>query len=275
MFKEGWETLVIRKRTIIMNVLLIGGFASGKKMFVNSLLCGNFVPTSPVPYNLLASMNFYYRIIFGERNGAVLTLKEQITNSMVDKASKTVLRHIAKYGINNVPPLILDESEFSEEINHYQSENILNEEQCIYSNIDIRINNRLLKDISLCLFNGIYYTNSFSDCINSLIITTDAIVFLFDASRACSKDEMELIEILPSEKLFFVVNKMDQISENERKQLIEYINYKLLDKTSYPISYISSLLAIQAVERRDINLYQKSGLPFFISNLMMNINQIR
>lgn len=193
---------------------------------------------------------------------------------MLDKASNRVLRHIAKYGPNNVPTLVFNEREFNEELKHYQEANIFEPDQCIYNNIEILTNNKLLKGISLYIFNTLYNSISFTNCEMELIQRSDAIIFLLDATTLLSVSEMELIETLPLEKLFFVVNKMDYIIENKRERLIEFVNIKLCEKTPYAISYVSSFKALKAIEIKSINLYQESGMPFFISNLMMNVNKL-
>lgn len=257
-----------------MNILIFGEIGRGKSSFINSFLCDNVDTTSSIPFYLLSASNYFYKIIYSEEKGAILTVKEHRTDSMLDKASNRVIRHIAKYGPKNVPSLIFNEREFYEELKHHQEAKIFEPDQCIYNNIDILTNNKLLKGISLYVFNSLYKSISFTNCEMELIQRSDAIIFLLDATRLCSASEMESIETLPSEKLFFVVNKMDYIRENERERLIEFANMKLSDKTSYAISYVSSFKALEAIAIKDINLYQESGMPFFISNFIMNINKL-
>lgn len=170
--------------------------------------------------------------------------------------------------------LIFNEREFYEELKHHQEAKIFEPDQCIYNNIDILTNNKLLKGISLYVFNFLDKSISFTNCEMELIQRSDAIIFLLEAQWLCTPSEMGSIETLPSEKLFFVVNKMDHIRENERERLIEFANMKLSDKTSYAISYVSLFKALKAIEIKDINLYQESGMPFFISNFIMNINKL-
>lgn len=86
-----------------MNILIIGGIGSGKSSFINSFLCDNVDTTSSIPFYLLSDSNYFYKIIYSEEKGAILTVKEHRTDSMLDKASNRVLRHIAKYGPKNVP----------------------------------------------------------------------------------------------------------------------------------------------------------------------------
>lgn len=102
--------------------------------------------------------------------------------------------------------------------------------------------------------------SKFGACLSQ----ANAILFVFNATKPYSSKEMDLIEYRLSScgiPILFVINNFDLVKKQEdRDQVVNYVNKTLSKFTSSPIYFVSSKQAIEAKQKQDSNLLEKSGI---------------
>lgn len=103
-----------------------------------------------------------------------------------------------------------------------------------------------------------------SKFMTNYLSQANAILFVFDTTKLCSNDEMNLIENRFSNynvPIMFVVNNFDLIIKQEdRDWVVKYVNKTLSKFTSSPIYFVSSKQAMEAKQKQNNNLLEKSGI---------------
>lgn len=145
-------------------------------------------------------------------------------------------------------------------------------ENCDYEIGEIKIttNNEFVKHNRITLLNPINSYNTDFVKFETVCATSDLVIFITSATFCCTKDENELIELIPREKLVIVVNRMDVINPKEVNDIKEYIGNIWSKKSSYPINYISVLQALDSMKDKDLDRYISSGIPYLFTSLRLN-----
>jgi len=99
----------------------------------------------------------------------------------------------------------------------------------------------------------------------------DAGIFLLTADQPVSQSEIGFLKEIKNhtDRIFFVLNKIDYLSEEEKKEIISF-NKKALEKElgeNIDIFSLSSKWAIEAKKGRNKNLLKKSGMILFENEL--------
>ena len=92
----------------------------------------------------------------------------------------------------------------------------------------------------------------------------DAILFVLTAQKICSADEMSFIENnLKNQGFtdpFFIVNRFDQIDEDEREDMKFFVNQKLGSYSTNEPFFVSGLKALEGKMQNDPAKYAESGM---------------
>ena len=114
-------------------------------------------------------------------------------------------------------------------------------------------------------------------CTLSYLDKADAIIYLFDANRACAQDEMEVIEDTLLAKgfndIFFLVNRIDVVPANQRDDVKKYVEKRVKDYTPNDVYCISGLVGLNGKLKNDEAMIQESGLPPFEERLRLFLTQ--
>ncbi len=217
------------------NLVVMGEFKRGKTSFINAILGEAALPVAVVPLTSIITELIYgdtpsAEVIF--ENGQRKTISLEMLNDYVTERSnpnneKGVKKVVAKYPSN------------------YLHEGVI------------------LVDTPGV--GSIYEHNT--EVSYDYLPEADAVIFLVSSDQPISKAELAyLIDIKEYiDKIFFIQNKIDYLSESERKESLEF-SRKVLEQTlggSVTLIPLSARLALQARQSGNQEMLLQSNLPEF------------
>lgn len=226
-------------KNIEFHVAVIGQFKRGKSTLINYFLGKGLLPTGVIP---ITSIVTYIR--FGETPKAIISFKNHKTQ---DISFEKITQYI------------------SEQNNPKNMKNV--EKIDIYYPAEILRNGLVLIDTPG--IGSIHRHNT--EEVYRYLPQADAAIFLISSDAPISELELKFLSEIKEyfQKMFFVQNKIDYLSEDERRESLLFstsVISKYLEKeiTIYPVS---ARLALKAKETNDINLLKKSHINIFEEEL--------
>ncbi|HUI30707.1 MAG TPA: dynamin family protein [Candidatus Acidoferrales bacterium] len=224
------------------NLVVVGQFKRGKSTLINALLGKNILPAAVVPLTSIITILHY-------------GTEEKITVSFTDAHTEVVERE-------RLPQYV------TEKLNPENSKNV--------EQVDIEFPGKFLEGgvylVDTPGVGSIYAHNT--DTANHFLPESDATIFLMTADQPLSIGEVEFLRNVREHvtKIFFVLNKVDLLSEAERNEAAAFIKDSLSKEMSVPqdsikLFLVSSKFALLARESADKELEKKSNFEFLESAL--------
>lgn len=228
------------------NLVVIGQFKRGKTTFINALLGQDLLPTAVIPLTSIITVLKY---------GKALSIKIFFNNNTMKEVG---LDELASYITEKHNPKNKKGVNYAE---------ILYPSQYLQNGVQI---------IDTPGIASIHEHNT--EATYQYLPNADAAVFLVSADPPITQAEFDFLNDLKKDisKIFFVLNKIDIVSDYDREESLEYTK-KIIEKevgldniTIYPIS---AREALNGKLRGDQELLDKSGLLSFenaLDEFLMN-----
>jgi GTP-binding protein EngB required for normal cell division len=210
-----------------IRLAVMGQFKRGKSTFVNSLLGINILPVSVIPVTSIPTF-----IKFGQKTICTIRFFDNKPDLVVTDSITAINDALTKYVSEQNNP----ENRF-----HVRDAII----QC---NSPVLTNGTILIDTPG--FGSTYIHNTTTTV--ELIKGCDAVLFLLSADPPFTQTEVEFLKEVKRyvPQIFFIVNKIDQLSQDEISKLDPFLKNILTTKLSYPpdttLFHVSARAANQA-----------------------------
>ncbi len=216
------------------NLVVVGQFKRGKSTLINALVGENILPTAVVPLTSIVTILHH-------------GTAEKITASFKDGQQETIQREkLPEYVTEKLNP-----------------ENVKSVEQ-----VDVELPSGFLKSgvylVDTPGVGSIYAHNT--DAANQFLPESDATIFLMTADQPLSIGEVEFLRNVREHvtKIFFVLNKVDLLSEAEITEVAAFIRESLSKEMSIPqeaikLFLVSSKSALLVRTSRDKELEKKNS----------------
>lgn len=267
-FSGNLKKLSQKVHSDTFKIQLVGTFKNGKSKFINALLGEDILPTRNLPCTAVVS-----EVKYGDTKKAILYFRNPLPDKLIDCIPDATLNHMRKHGMKNVPPMEIE----YDRIEDYVTIPIDGDPEEIsmmspYMSVEIFYPSPLLKEgVEIIDSPGLNEADERTRVTLDYLDKADAIIVLLDATKLCSKDEIETIENILLAKgfndMFFVVNKIDLIQTRERGDVEKYAKVKLNGYSKNDIYYISALQAVDAKIEGDDAKYINSGMKAFEDRL--------
>ncbi|MGO9482073.1 MAG: dynamin family protein [Candidatus Kryptoniota bacterium] len=216
------------------NLVVVGQFKRGKSTLINALVGENILPTAVVPLTSIVTILHH-------------GTSEKITVTFTDGHTETIERaRLPEYVTERLNP-----------------ENVKN-----VGEVDITLPCDFLR-------NGVYLVDTpgvgsiyahNTDAATRFLPESDATIFLMTADQPLSIGEVEFLRNVREHvtKIFFVLNKVDLLSEAERREAAEFVNESLANEmevtqNSIKLFLVSSKSALLARKNAGEELEEKSN----------------
>lgn len=245
-------------------IQIVGTFKNGKSTFINALLGEDILPTRVLPCTAVVN-----EIKYGESKSAVLHFRNPLPSKLLECIPEATLNHIKAHGMKDVPPMDIE----YDKIDQYVTIPLDGDPEEIsatspYQAVELFYPSSLLKEgVEIIDSPGLNEADERTRCTLDYLEKADAIIYLFDANRACAKDEMETIEdiLIPKgfNDMFFVANRIDNVPISQREDVKRYIEQKVSHFTTNEVFCISALYGVEGKINNDNTKYNDSGMgPF-------------
>lgn len=263
-FAENLKQLSDKVNNDSFKIQIVGTFKNGKSTFINALLGEDILPTQALPCTAVIN-----EIKYGEVKRAVLHFRNPLPNKLLECIPDATMKYMQDNGMKDIPPMDID----YDEINKYvviptdgDPDEISLESP--YKTVELFYPSPLLKEgVEIIDSPGLNEADERTNVTLEYLDKADAIIFLLDATKACAKDEMDMIEDILVAKgfddMFFVVNRIDMIRRQERDDIKRFVEKKVDQFTTNPIYCVSALQAIEGKVNHNNDLYINSGMPVF------------
>jgi len=220
----------------VFNLVVLGQFKRGKTTFINSLLEAELLPTAVVPLTSIVT---------------VISYGEKVEITVIFKDDSTLV----------IPPEELPEY-ITEAKNPNNTKNV-KEVKILYPSPYLKDGVRLIDTPGV----GSIYQNNTDETYN-YIPKVDAAIFLLSVDPPISQAEVEFLEDIKkyAAKIFFILNKIDYLSPEDREESLEFSRQVLDTKVGLSNIKIFPLSAKFALEGKLAGNNEKlkaSYLPSF------------
>ena len=267
-FSGNLKKLSQKVHSDTFKIQLVGTFKNGKSTFINALLGEDILPTRILPCTAVVS-----EVKYGDSKKAILHFRNPLPDKLIDCIPEATLNHMRKHGMKNVPPMEIE----YDRIDEYVTIPIDGDPEEIsmmspYMAVELFYPSPLLKEgVEIIDSPGLNEADERTRVTLDYLDKADAIIVLLDATKLCSKDEIETIENILLAKgfndMFFVVNRIDLIPARERGDVEKFAKAKLNGYSKNDIYYISALQAVDAKIEGDDTKYINSGMKAFEDRL--------
>jgi len=222
------------------NLVVLGEFKRGKTTFLNALLGADLLPTAVVPLTSIVTL-----IQYGERISAKVTF--------LDGGSKeTTLGELFAY--------------VTEEGNPGNEKKV--------KLVQLEYPSPYLKDGVVLIDTpgvGSIYQNNTDETYNYLP-KVDAAIFLLSSDQPISRSELDFLKDIEqySAKTFFILNKIDYLSKQDREKALEFAKKVLAENIGFEkinIYPLSAKLALEGKLSGSAEKLKASNLPAFTAVL--------
>ncbi len=239
-----------RLATERFHLAVLGQFKRGKSTLLNALLGAELLPTSVVPLTAIPTFILWGRTM----KARVLYLDahpgEEFSNSSVGELAAFLSQYVTE---SNNPRNIKG-----------------------VSHVEVFYPSPLLEQgVVLIDTPGIGSTYQHNTEVTlSFLSQCDAALFLVSADPPVTEVELEFLKAVRAKvtRLFFILNKIDYLSEGERKTLLDFIRNVLREradvKDDNPIFCISARQGLEARKTGNEDLWKLSGLEEVRSHLI-------
>lgn len=228
------------KQPLLLAVM--GEFNAGKSTFINALLGLDILPMDVVPTT--ATINV---LCYGSTPGATIVWQDGATQELP-------LEHLRNYVTEQEQK---QKNDLVRQIHH----------------VEIRQPIDVLKVINLVDTPGLNATiEEHVQLTREYVAQADGIVWLFRADQPGKKTERDFLEFARnySAKTIAVLNRIDRVPKDEIEDIVELLDEQMPGYFSAVIP-MSAKQALEARQRSDEGLFQKSGLATLISTLKAQV----
>lgn len=267
-YAEGLKQLGSKVDNDTFKIQIVGTFNNGKSTFINALLGEDILPTKVVPCTAVIN-----EIKYGETKKAILNFRNPLPETLLSDIPAATLAHMKAHDMKDVPPMEIDYDRISD----YVTIPVDGDPEEIslkspYLSVELFYPSPLLKEgVEIIDSPGLNEQDERTAVTLEYLDKADAIIFLLDATKACSKDEMDTLEdiLVPKgfDDMFFVVNRFDLVAIKEQAEVKRFVENKVNKYTTNEIYYISALNAIEGKVENDQDKLIKSGLSPFEKRL--------
>jgi len=255
LISESIESASEKLNLNTFKIIVVGEFSRGKSAFINALLKKDILPSDIRPST--ATLNI---IKFSENEKVIIHYSDKTQKQMDLNSIKTfVVPHKKKNKDNDA----LNEIKLREK----EIENL--------KFIEIFYHNDFVKNgVEIIDTPGVNDINQIREEITYKIIPkADAAILLLDPNQPFSGSEQSFLKekIIKNDikKIFFVVNKWDQIEEKDKTATLEHISKVASELVNNPKIYtVSSFLALEGYNNNDNNFIKESQINEFESDLL-------
>jgi GTPase SAR1 family protein/flagellar capping protein FliD len=241
--EETLQQLQTRVQQDNFKVLILGRFKAGKSTFINALLGQEILPAYSIPTTAIIN-----EVKWGKTKRALLHFADDGNGSK--PAKEVPVEDLEEYVV------IRDGAGTQEQRNPYQKV-------------------ELFWPLKLCE-NGVEIVDSpgldehevREKVTTDYVPIVDAVLFILSCEALAGKAEVEFIEnnllSIGHEELFFICNRINQVSKKERERLKEYGYAKLSPLTELGkdgIFYINALGALEGRTENNEDEVNQSGVP--------------
>lgn len=249
-------------------IQIVGTFKNGKSTFINALLGEDILPSKALPCTAVIN-----EIKYGETKKAILNFRTPLPETLLSDIPSATLEHMKAHGMQNVPPMEIEYDRIADYVTiplDGDPEEISLKSP--YLSVELFYPSPLLKEgVEIIDSPGLNENDERTAVTLEYLDKADAIIFLLDATKACSKDEMGTIEeiLVPKgfDDMFFVVNRFDLIPNREKADIEKFVELKVKQYTTNEIFFISALNALDGKIEGDEAKLAASRLPEFEQRL--------
>lgn len=249
-------------------IQVVGTFKNGKSTFINALLGSHVLPAYSLPCTAVIN-----EVKYGEEKRAVLYFKNPLPDQLPQSLPSDIREQMAKYSGQDIPPIEIDYKKIKDyvviPVGKNAVESIL---ESPFEKVELFWPLPLLREgVEIIDSPGLNEHSTRTKVTMDYLSKADAILFVLLAIQICTADEMDIIENNIKKQgfndPFFIVNKWDLVTEDDRKRVVEFVNRKLSGFTENPISFVSASMAEKARLSGDESLYAGSGMKEFEDKL--------
>lgn len=217
------------------NLVVVGQFKRGKTSLINALLGANILPVAVVPLTSIVTIITY---------GAALRIKVYFNDGKtVEVRTKNLSEYVTEKGnprnIKDVREVIVT-----------------------YPSPYLKDGVRLIDTPGV---GSIYQHNT--DVAYQYLPKSDAALFLLSVDQPLSKAEIDFLYDVKeySNKIFFLLNKADYLSESDLTESLEFSKNTLNDVIGHDVKVfpISAKLALEGKNLNSEEVLKKSRIPYF------------
>lgn len=245
-------------------VQIAGTFKNGKSTFINSILGEEILPAYALPCTAVVN-----EVKWGKTKGAVVHFRDPLPEKISSAIPQKALMHMRAHNFKKIPPIAIP----YDEIEDYAVISVdRGKEEIAYESPYEKIEVFLPLPI---LGNGVEIVDSpgLNECAARTRVTmnyiskADAVLFVLDATRILSADELKVIDHTLKEygfdDPFIIVNKFDAVREREREPMKQFVKSKLSHFGTSGFYFVSARNALDGKLDRDLDLLESSGMPEF------------
>jgi len=232
---EGARSLLKKLAEELFNVVVVGEFKRGKTTFVNALLGADVLPAAVVPLTSIVTA-----VTWGEEPRAEVSFLNGRTESV---------------GLEDLPLYVTERGNPRNELGVQRA-------MVFYPAEELRDGVFLVDTPGV---GSIYRHNT--EAAYAFVPESDAAVFLTSADPPISDGERTFLEDVRAEaaRMFFVLNKVDYLSENDRQEALAFTRDVLEEALGtepklYPVSARQGLFAKLVGDQREL---EASGMATF------------
>lgn len=222
-------------RTNSFNMVVVGQFKRGKTCLINALLGSNILPTAVIPLTSIVTILTY---------GEVLTVKVFFNDGKIIEVQPDQL------------------AEYVTETGNPKNEKDVQEVLITYPSSYLKDGVRLIDTPGV---GSVYLHNT--DVAYQYLPKSDAALFLLSVEQPASKAELEFLRDVKqySDRIFFLLNKIDYLSEEEISESIAFSGQVIKEAmgTEVKVFPVSAKLALEGRLKASEELLGKSRLPAF------------
>ena len=246
---KEWELSLKKHIEGPFNIIVIGDFKRGKSTLINAILGGNVVPVDVLPETMTIN-----KVSYGEESSCTALLKN-------GKKARLEINELSRNSLEKIIPELPGKIEY----------------------VDIKLNNDLLKNISIIDTPGLGdIFKEFDEQVSEYLINADAVIYVASARAPLSQTELEFISaaVLPQSfsRIFVVLNMADIFKNSEDIEKMAALTREKIEIITpnakvFPVSSLDEYCRRMDMDRpvESLRDYLENQFEYFRANLESDI----